>query len=112
MIPLVERAALLVVAVLPSLSDCYDTIGGQGRFTCCGCVIIAQRPLCCHWWTRQRYLLWLCYHRSATIMIPLVDKAGLRVVAVLSSLSDHYHTIGGQDSVTCCGCDITAHRPL
>ena len=45
-------------------------------------------------------------------MIPLVDKAALLVVAVLSSLNDHYHTIGGQDSVTCCGCDITAHRPL
>ena len=45
MIPLVERAALLVVAVLSSLSDRYDTIGGQGSVTCCGCVIIAQRPL-------------------------------------------------------------------
>ena len=67
MIPLVERAALHVVAVLPSLSDRYhtiggqdsviavavilpltarcDTIGGKGSVTCCGCVTIAQRPL-------------------------------------------------------------------
>ena len=111
MIPLVDKAALLV-AVLSSLSDHYDTIRGQGSITCCGCIIIVQRPLWYHWWTGLRYLLWLCYHRSAPVVIPLVDKAALLVVAVLSSLSDHYHTIDGEDSVTCCGCHITAHRPL
>ena len=67
MIPLVDKAALLVVAVLP---------------------------------------------RSATVIIQLVDKTALLVVAVLPSLSDRYHTIGGQSSVTCCGCVTIAQRPL
>ena len=45
MIQLVDRIALLAVAVILPLTARCDTIGGKGSVTCCGCVIIAQRPL-------------------------------------------------------------------
>ena len=45
MIPLMEKAALLAVAVILPLTARCDTIGGEGSVTCCGCVIIAQRSL-------------------------------------------------------------------